>query len=79
MFTIVYEPFPCMRVPPPYVLAYALLDGADTAAVGYVKGLDLSDVTVAAAQLTSGTPVRVVFTDHPLGEITDFWFEKCDD
>lgn len=79
MFTIVYEPFPGMRVPPPYVLAYALLDGADTAAVGYVKGLDLSDVTVAAAQLTSGTPVRVVFTDHPLGEITDFWFEKCDD
>ena len=45
MFTIVYEPFPGMRVPPPYVLAYALLAGADTAVVGYVKGLDLSDVS----------------------------------
>jgi uncharacterized protein len=78
MFTIVYEPFPGMRVPPPYVLAYARLDGADTAVVGYVKGLDLSDVSAAAAQLTTGTPVAVKFTDQPQGEVTDFWFEKRD-
>lgn len=78
MFTIVYEPFPGMRVPPPYVLAYARLAGADTAVVGYVQGLDLSDVSAAAARLTTGTPVRVRFADDPRGEVTDFWFEVSD-
>ncbi len=75
MFTIVYEPFPGMRVAPPYVLAYALLEGADTAVVGYVKGLDLSDVQVASKALMTGTPVDVRFTDQPEGQVTDFWFE----
>jgi uncharacterized protein len=46
--------------------------------VGYVKGLDLSDVTAAAARLTTGTPVRVRFADDPRGEVTDFWFEVSD-
>jgi len=75
MFTIVCEPFPGMRVPPPYVLAYALLEGADTAVVGYVKGLDLSDVNAAAAGLSLGTALTVEFTEEPRGEVTDFWFE----
>lgn len=75
MFTIVYEPFPGMRVKPPYVLAYALLEGADTAAVGYVKGLDLSDVTKASQMLSTGAPVEVRFTDQPEGQVTDFWYE----
>lgn len=75
MFTIVYEPFPGMRVAPPYVLAYALLEGADTAVVGYVKGLDLSNVEAAAKTLATGTPVDVRFTDSPEGQVTDFWFE----
>lgn len=75
MFTIVYEPFPGMRVAPPYVLAYALLEGADTACVGYVKGLDLSDPEVAARSMTIGTPVVVAFSDQPEGQVTDFWFE----
>lgn len=75
MFTIVYEPFPGMRVAPPYVLGYALLDGADTAVLGYVKGLDLSDVEAAALRLATPAPVDVRFVDHPQGEITDFWFE----
>jgi hypothetical protein len=79
MFTIVYEPFPGMLVAPPYVLGYARLDGADTAVVGYLKGLDLADVEAAAAQITTGTPVRVVFTDKPAGQVTDFWFELSDD
>ena len=46
--------------------------------MGYVKGLDLSDVSVAAGRLTTGTPVQVRFTDDPRGEITDFWFEVSD-
>jgi uncharacterized OB-fold protein len=75
MFTIVYEAFPGMRVAPPYVLAYALLDGADTAVVGYVKGMDLSDVAAASGRLTVGTPLVVRFEDEPEGAVTDFWFE----
>lgn len=78
MFTIVYEPFPGMLVPPPYVLAYATLKGADTAVVGYVRGLDLADVAAAAARLRTGTPITVVFTDEPTGQVTDFWFEVAD-
>lgn len=75
MFTIVYEAFPGMRVAPPYVLAYALLEGADTAVVGYLKGLDLSDVALASKALSTGTPVEVRFADEPQGQVTDFWFE----
>jgi uncharacterized OB-fold protein len=75
MFTIVYEPFPGMLVAPPYVLAYALLDGADTAAIGYVKGLDLTDVTVASKVLEVGTPLEVRFVEQPEGKVTDFWYE----
>jgi uncharacterized OB-fold protein len=75
MFTIVYEPFRGMRVEAPYVLAYALLDGADTAAVGYVKGLDLADPTSAAEQLSGAPAVEVHFADQPEGHVTDFWFE----
>lgn len=75
MFTIVYEPFPGMLVEPPYVLAYALLEGADTAVVGYVKGLDLSDVETASKALSTGTRIDVTFTDEPQGVVTDFWFE----
>jgi uncharacterized OB-fold protein len=75
MFTIVYEAFPGMRVPPPYVLAYALLDGADTAIVGYLKSIDLIDASAAAAQLQGKPRVVVKFTEKPVGEVTDFWFE----
>lgn len=78
MFTIVYEPFPGMLVEPPYVLAYALLEGADTAVVGYVKGLDLTDVGTAARSLSTGTPVDVRFAAEPEGRVTDFWFEVAD-
>lgn len=75
MFTIVNEPFRGMLVDPPYVLAYALLDGADTAVVGYVKGLDLADVEAAAERLSGAPPVEVRFLDDPEGRVTDFWFE----
>jgi uncharacterized OB-fold protein len=75
MFTIVCEPFKGMLVDPPYVLAYALLDGADTAVVGYVKNVDLADIDAAAAGLRTGTRLEVKFTDEPSGRVTDFWFE----
>jgi uncharacterized OB-fold protein len=75
MFTIVTEDFPGMREPAPYVIAYVLLEGADTAAVGYVRGLDLTDVAAAAGSIPTGTIVDVRFSEHPEGQITDFWYE----
>jgi hypothetical protein len=78
MFTVVYEPFRGLPSPP-YALAYALLDGADTALVGYVKGLDLADPKAAVARLKQARVV-VKFADEPTGTAADYWFElKGDD
>jgi uncharacterized OB-fold protein len=75
MFTIVYERFPGMLVDAPYVLCYVLLEGADTAVAGYLRGVDLTDVKAATKKIHTGAPVRVVFSDTPEGKVTDFWFE----
>jgi uncharacterized OB-fold protein len=77
MFTIVYEPFKGLP-PPPYALAYATLDGADTALVGYVRGVDLSDQASAIKALAIGTRIKVVFSDEPKGTVADYWFEPAD-
>jgi uncharacterized OB-fold protein len=74
MFTIVYEPFRNLPAPP-YALAYVTLDGADTALVGYVRGLDLADKDAAVAALAIGTRVEVRFADEPQGTAADYWFE----
>lgn len=60
---------------PPYAIAYVRLDGADTALINFVEGLDLSDVRAAAKALKPGTKVRVRFKDRPEGRITDFHYE----
>lgn len=74
MFTIVYEHFKSLPKPP-YALVYVLLDGADTALVGYLKGLDLANQSEAVKSLTIGTRVRVAFSDKPKGTSADYWFE----
>ncbi|MCG3774682.1 MAG: hypothetical protein JW395_1506 [Nitrospira sp.] len=74
MFTIVYEPFRGLPEPP-YALAYVTPDGADTALVGYVRGVDLSDEQLAVEALRIGTRARIVFSETPLGSVTDYWFE----
>jgi uncharacterized protein len=74
MFTIVYEPFRNLPAPP-YALAYVTLDGADTALVGYVRGVDLSDKDAAVAALGIGTRVEVRFAEKPTGTAADYWFE----
>ncbi len=61
--------------PPPYAIAYVKLDGASTALLNFVRGLDLSDVPAAAARLAPGAKVRVKFKDKPEGRITDFHYE----
>lgn len=62
---------------PPFAPAYVQMDGADTAMVNLLRGLDLSDPERAAARLDVGTPVRAVFAAPADREarITDFHWE----
>ena len=72
-FTIITAAFPGLPKPP-VVIAYVTLDGADTALVNMVHGLDLSDIGAAAAQLQGQPRVRAKFIDEPQGRITDISF-----
>ncbi len=74
MSTVVYEPFKGLP-DPPYALAYVLLDGADTALVGYVRGVALEDQAAAVEAVKIGTRVTVSFAEHPTGTAADYWFE----
>ena len=74
MMTIVYEPFKGLPAPP-YAIAYATLDGASTALLGYVRGVELTDVQAATKRLAIGTRVVVCFNPEPKGDVTDYWFE----
>ncbi len=73
-FTIITTAFPGLPKPP-IVMAYVTLDGADTALINLVHGLDLSDIEAAAQKLNALPRVRVKFVDEPQGRITDFSFE----
>lgn len=73
-FTIITAAFPGLPEPP-VVLAYVTLDGADTALVNVVTGVDCSDIDAAAALLAQQPRVRLAFTGQPRGRITDFTFE----
>lgn len=74
MFTIVYEPFKGLPEPP-YALVYATPDGASTALVGYLKGLDLHDTDAAVKALAIGRRIQTRFSDEPRGTVLDYWFE----
>ncbi|PJJ61506.1 Zn-ribbon domain-containing OB-fold protein [Compostimonas suwonensis] len=74
MSTVVYEHFTGLPKPP-YALAYVLLDGADTALVGYVRGVGLTDQGSAVKALTIGSRVKAVFAEQPTGTAADYWFE----
>lgn len=73
-FTIVAQAFKGLP-DPPYVLAYAALEHADTAILNYLRGLDLADVGAAAKRLRVGMPLVVRFAPSRRGHVTDFWFE----
>lgn len=75
-FTIVYQAFKGLP-DPPYALAYVLLDGADTAMAGFVKGLDLQDPAKAASGMQIGRRVKVVFGEERQGSVLDFWYEPA--
>jgi len=72
-FTILTAAFPGLPEPP-VVLAYVTLDGADTALVNLVTGVDCSDIEAAAARLSKQPRVRLDFIIEPEGRITDFTF-----
>lgn len=61
----------------PFAIAYVQLDGADTAMVNEVKGLDFDDVEATAASLEIGTRVTTAFKPAVEREarITDFYYE----
>ncbi|MGE4427438.1 MAG: Zn-ribbon domain-containing OB-fold protein [Solirubrobacteraceae bacterium] len=76
-FTVLVTPFPGLPEPP-LAIGYVTLDGADTAILNHVEGLDLSDVDAAAARLAARPRVEAVFRDEPEGRITDFRFRILD-
>jgi len=72
ILTLKLEGFP----PPPVLIAYVQLDGADTSVANYLDGVDLSDVEEAGRRLAADPPrARVVFHDLRTGGIGDFHFE----
>lgn len=64
----------------PFALAYVQLDGADTAMVNVLEGLDLSDPDAAAESLSVGDRVEAVPepADEREGRITDFHYEALE-
>ncbi|MHA1835171.1 MAG: Zn-ribbon domain-containing OB-fold protein [Candidatus Baldrarchaeia archaeon] len=75
-FTVVYEKFEG-QPDPPYAIAYVRLDGADTAMVNFVRGIDLTDLKTVTSKLRVGAKVKVVMKPphEREGRITDFWYE----
>jgi len=73
VFSIVGTKFPGLP-DPPFVIGYVTLDGADTAVLNYVSGVDLTDLDAAAAVLLKQPRVRAVFKERCEGRITDFHF-----
>lgn len=72
-FTILTSSFPGLPEPP-LVVGYVKLDGASTAVLNFVKGIDLTDFDEAGAQLLTQPRVRLQFKEECEGRITDFYF-----
>ncbi len=70
-FTITMEKWPG-NPDPPFAVAYVKLDGADTAMMNYVSGLDFSDLEETAKTLQIGSRVTVTFKEEREGQVTDF-------
>jgi len=78
VFSIIGAKFPGLP-DPPFAIGYVTLDGADTAVLNYVSGIDLSDLDAAAEVLLKQPRVKAIFKDMREGRITDFHFEVVDD
>lgn len=73
-FTILTSSFKGLPEPP-LVVGYVTLDGASSAMLNAVRGVDLTDFDRAGAFLLTRPRVRVVFAPECQGRITDFSFE----
>ncbi|MGF7162605.1 hypothetical protein FHS85_004259 [Rhodoligotrophos appendicifer] len=74
VFSIIGTKFPGLP-DPPFTLGYVTLDGADTAVLNYITGVDLTDIDAAAEILLKRPRVRAIFKEQREGRITDFHFE----
>ena len=63
---------------PPVVVGYVILEGASTAILNAVEGVDLSNIDAAGTFLLTQPRVRVRFKPKCEGRITDFSFELVD-
>ncbi len=72
-FTIITGAIPGLP-DPPIVVGYVLLEGASSAVLNLIRGVDLTDLDAAGQLLVSGPNVTVEFSDDPQGRITDFAF-----
>jgi len=73
-FTIVNENF-AGSPKGPYCIGYVLLEGASTAILNFVDGVNLDDVDSAAKSLHIGMPVRLLVSPERTGSMHDFRFE----
>ena len=69
-FTIVYAPFASLP-PPPYCVGLIKLDGADTALMHYVGGVELQDLEAAKKAISVGMRLQAVWNDEREGKISD--------
>jgi uncharacterized protein len=72
-FTILTTSFPGLPEPP-LVVGYVLLEGASSAVLNFVGGIDLTDPDAAGAVLLRHPRVTAQFKDVCHGRITDFVF-----
>lgn len=77
MATVVEEPFRGLPAPP-YAIGYVRPDGADTAMIGFIRGVDLTDSRRAMTELRLGTRMRVVFPERKTGTVLDYAFVAAD-
>lgn len=57
---------------PPYYVVFVQLDGADSAAAGHLRGVD---VELANPADLIGKRCHAVFKDEPKGDWGDYWYE----
>ncbi|WP_428343198.1 Zn-ribbon domain-containing OB-fold protein [Mycobacterium sp.] len=72
-FAIIQAQFPGLPKPP-LAIGFVTLDGADSAILNFIRGIDLTDVDAAGARLFNEKRASVEFSDNPQGRITDFHF-----
>ncbi|TAM74722.1 hypothetical protein EPN44_10430 [bacterium] len=75
-FTTVYRGFQGLP-DPPYCFGYVLLDGASTAILNYIRGVDLTPGSDGLKALKIGARMRVVYAPKRESKMSDFWFEPA--